>query len=144
MNREIKFRAWSEEAKRINYEDTIEGSAVANPTWVLHNKLYKPFGNEFILMQYTNLKDKNGKEIYEGDIIRREFHFSMMQTHCSDCKNKILDDKFENHEVVFDGGKFTTKQDLKYLEYTVTGFFDDWNKSEIIGNVYENPELLVK
>lgn len=73
------------------------------------------------VMQFTGLKDKNGKEIYEGDIVRLEQW------------------EPEIYEVVFNRGGFCFRHsdtdvfyhDAKYIE-----------KGEVIGNIYENPELL--
>lgn len=79
------------------------------------------------VMQYTGLNDKNGKEIYEGDIVEWKY----LQT-------------WHKNEVMWVGGGFVV---------TTSGFKDDLNEPqdlslvsilncEIIGNIYENPELL--
>lgn len=76
------------------------------------------FCRDFILMQYTGEKDKTGKEIYEGDIC--------LHTSPVDGENKIFE--------------------VEFLEEF--GQYAEWNKQglfcEIIGNIYENPELLGK
>ena len=73
MNREIKFRIWDVENKEmlkvqeLDFEPTFYGGRIA----IRPDQYNDYFDTEdMILMQYTGLKDKNGKEIYEGDIIR--------------------------------------------------------------------------
>ena len=78
--------------------------------------------------QYTNLKDKNGKEIYEGDII--EF-----KQYVIDSNNKVNPNKFK-----------TVVQEVKFESSIITQGFNVYkafsDRCEIIGNIYENPELL--
>jgi len=90
-------------------------------------------------LQYTGLKDKNGKEIYEGDICRvKYYNHSMPNT-------EII------QEVVFENGCFCLKSKIAsnlnlHLEDTrqfVPIYYSlAPNKIEVIGNIYENPELL--
>ena len=74
----------------------------------------------YVLQQYTGLKDKNGKEIYEGDIISGEFYDTEYH-HAEIIK----------HEVVFNNGAYNIAS-------------SNWHKPtlEIIGNIFETPELL--
>jgi uncharacterized phage protein (TIGR01671 family) len=89
-------------------------------------------------MQYTGLKDKNGKEIYEGDILRYNYH--------QDEKNDIADIDFLG-EVVYDTGKISTgweNDEINYVGFLLKGGepFPSVADIEVIGNIYENPELL--
>lgn len=116
--REIKFRAWIEEYKKFNYYYLLminDIKALAEMDW-----------NYEDLMQYTGLKDKNGKEIYEGDIVEYVEHHSLEL----DCQQVFV--------VAFANGGFFLSS-LEDGEYD-----DDINISpvEVIGNKYENPELL--
>ena len=120
--REFKFRAWCEKHKVMIYN-------IRSITWneennVFVNQDYKCAGNE-ILMQYTGLKDIRGKEIYEGCIIRHK-------------NPKPFKDSI--YKVVFLNGGFTIKnsdyaEDLnEFLKYS--------SGAEVIGNIYEDSELL--
>lgn len=121
-NRVIKFRAWDKVEKefiRQDYFNLID--FVGNTYQFSLGKLNQEIG--FELMQFTGLKDKNGKEIYEGDIVKLEGW------------------EPKNYEVVFDRGGFCLKwgedsnfyNDIKYAE-------DD--RGEIIGNIWESKHLL--
>jgi uncharacterized phage protein (TIGR01671 family) len=88
---------------------------------------YEAYKN-FTLMQYTGLKDKNGKEIYEGDLLR--------------C---VFDDEDEDNtpsEVVFARGAFFIGYEPNMICLTVGECEAD--ELEVIGNIYENPELLTQ
>ncbi|MDU7069719.1 MAG: YopX family protein [Clostridium perfringens] len=116
MSRDIKFRAWHKNAKCMCMDVTTD----------LLDKDY------LIFMQYTGLKDVNGKEVYEGDIILSPW----------------WDD--EPQEVVFKDYGFKgrdIRQKIIYGRELYFGIDDLLNGCfgevfEIIGNIYDNPELL--
>lgn len=129
--REIKFRAWG------HFGDNTKDCMIEN--WQQSEDIeYVGFngGGFFKLMQYTGLKDKKGKEIYEGDIIRRYVGNKFIG---------ICSTVFGNHNV----GK-----DSWGIHLNCQGFFEKWNDGsgysalddgqdcKIIGNIYENPELM--
>ena len=123
--REIKFRAWDKEQK-----EWVKYSITDNIPIFCHNtsrwKTDKE-GKRFALCQYTGLKDKNNREIYEGDIVR---------------------DFGSDYVPVYTKGIYMAlnTEQLKYPEehrQLSTQFNVIWrNGCEIIGNIYENPELL--
>ena len=121
--REIKFRAWDKKEHLMFTPDYIEadsGKACACPSY---ESPYE-YNFDYILMQYTGLKDENGKEIYEGDVIN-----------CLDTDTKF-GQRYKKMKVDFYNGEF--------------GIGDNWGhlglkhltEIEIIGNIYEDPELL--
>lgn len=131
--RAIKFRAWDTQAEEILYgvEHTYDGYKVSMPSF----GALLDCPDFYIVMQYTGLKDKNGKEIYEGDILELR------------------------------ANPFNRKRDLFQVVFKDGGFRDEWNNyigqylppdirnkqggrvrlneaCEVVGNIYENKELL--
>ncbi|MEK6878051.1 MAG: YopX family protein [Nanoarchaeota archaeon] len=123
MKREIEFRVWDTEIKRMAVWDMVLDC------WERWIRGEDP---KVIVMQYTGLHDKNGIGIYEGDIIKYP--------------NKILA-LFESvrGEVIFSEGCFKVLRYFgkeKYRSAIIYEIPKSWYELEIIGNIYENPELL--
>lgn len=120
--REIKFRLWDKDAKKMIYHDDF----VAHLINIKLNGLIiwgsLDMTNDLIKLQYAGLKDKNGIEIYEGDIVQIDFG-----------KGQYVSGIIKS-KVIFEEGKFTVESCLFKLEYL--------DQIEIIGNVYQNPEQL--
>lgn len=126
--REIKFRAWNEKNKEMIYNINLLFSNHLNDCF----EEYEECGLK--IMQYTGLKDKNGKEIYEGDIIRTHFSFSHEVTQ----EPFII--QWNKDKAMFEGVKQNPEQD-EYLR-SFSFFPEQRFIYEVIGNIHENPELL--
>lgn len=129
--REIKFRAWDKgnkemlDVQELDYRDSYNGQPMVRTT------MYSDYFDteDMILMQYTGLKDKNGKEIYEGDIVAIEF-----QRACKRGKAVIrYDDKYASFVIKNTGEIAHENENLG--DYQMENF-------EVIGNIYENKNLL--
>ena len=134
--REIKFRVWDIKEKRmtaVNLTSMDEDCMPVPPKW--WDDIIHPFDEEeCILMQYTGLKDKNGKEIFEGDIL-----------------DGLLYREPTRQVVEFSAG---FEGDGMIMGGWYLSFDDEWDDDEsynpprpnavIIGNIYENPDLEVK
>jgi len=123
MTREIKFRAWDEQRKEFmdNNIFFVYGNGDIGFTWsfpIAQKYTEKP--PRAVLMQYTGLKDKNGKEIYEGDIIKGYEYIRTIQ-----------------YRESFGAFRAMSTQSRGVPLYKST-----LENMEIIGNTYENPELL--
>jgi uncharacterized phage protein (TIGR01671 family) len=119
MKREIKFRKWHKELTDMTFWDGSKGSN--NLFW--HTLTESP--EMYVLMQFTGLHDENGKEIYEGDIIGHKE---------KDNEDNIYICEFSIENAAF---LFCSPFDGEVLEQN--NFVNDL---EIIGNIYENPDLL--
>lgn len=128
--RDIKFRIWDTENKEmlkvqeLDFEPTFYDGRIA----IRPDQYNDYFDTEdMILMQYTGLHDKNGKEIYEGDILR----FNEVDTAIVEWNEKYA--YFMVRPI----------QDC-YFDSDVLGHAIEYNNVEIIGNIYENEDLLEK
>lgn len=134
--REYKFRAWDKDNKEMLYQgsNTTYNNSVMDCRIVLDElgfdvlvRLYGKdeyeYRNNCELMQYTGLKDKNGKEIYEGDVVRID-----------DLGIGIVD---------YEEGRFAMRRREERFCWPVYCRIDHSPfVPEVIGNIYENPELL--
>ena len=130
MKDRFKFRFWDKETKTMQKSPKIELRQGMTLDTIFDD-------DRVIFMQCTGLKDKNSKLIYEGDIVQTTF---------GDNSKIIFYVIWSNENALFNGkiikkGKtnaFCINED--YLYYLLANGIDE--KTEVIGNIYENPELL--
>jgi len=120
MNRELKFRIWDNKNKTFIYDwdASLKRLAISLAGLVYHGGYDDVLPeNDYVIQQYTGLKDSKGNDIYEGDIV------------------EIGDRK---REVIFNIGMFYI--DENYGDIVPISEVD--NIIKVIGNIFENPELL--
>jgi len=135
--REIKFRAWDTEEKKMLLSKGQEfiliptmGGWGADKHYESHRHIEEScfdwasadlIGGRYEIMQYTGLRDKNGKEMYEGDILKYSY---------------------DNHGKVVTETLVAEIPGIFYQFGNESTYPFDEKECEVIGNIYENPELL--
>jgi hypothetical protein len=122
-NRQFKFRVWDPETKQWANPDYLECGNGGELMYFGHT----PNRDKFIIQQFTGLLDKNGREIYEGDVFK--------------------DDNGEALIVKWGKIKYMGHQGFQFFlldgsEYCFYGSMGNFNEKELVGNIFENPELI--
>ena len=130
FSRIIKFRAWDKEIGKMYYnaQDTYDyGIFVGNeecPEESFKNVIQN---DNYVLMQYTNIKDYEGKEIFEGDIVKKEFMEQWLE-----------DTKFIGIVKMIEGCWCVVNDKKKVAK----NLWSETDANHVIGNIYEDQELL--
>ncbi len=130
MSREIKFRAWDKNDNEMRYDaqDTYD--------YIVNNIMEDCFGDvlkseRYEVMQYTGLKDKNGKEIYEGDVVKMHGWWNAFGPAGYDSDITVVE--FDEEVCGF----------TPMCNYDCDcGVYHNASDLEVIGNIYENPKLI--
>jgi uncharacterized phage protein (TIGR01671 family) len=145
VGREIKFRAWDKDSKLMLYKEFYDHNWYTTPKNDedgCHTYSSMQYSDQYHkeLMQFTGLKDKNGKEIYEGDIVRGFEKEAGFPPYDSTLPRAI---EFRDGCWCFNANRYDEGDWIRF------GFWTHSNKGkttlkqlEVIGNIYENPKLL--
>lgn len=135
MTREIKFRCWNTASECMypneDFALTMDGDELQlMPQCEHYDKPYLPNAGNMIYMQYTGLKDKNGKEIYEGDVVRTEQFDALALVEWTDflAQFSVMIRNYDSD----DPDDFTFESEG----------IDPNKEVEVVGNIYESPKLL--
>ena len=130
--RKIKFKAWHKLQKEMSKSFTFVDIVRESNHFMWSPQTLK----DIIFIQYTGLKDKNGKEIWESDIVKWPAGARYGKTYY---KNVFVQFDQDNNTI-----RWTLNDSRGLKDKTWGGFHNQWekNRMEVIGNIYENLELL--
>jgi uncharacterized phage protein (TIGR01671 family) len=127
--REIKFRAWDQTIKKMHSPEDF-AFFVGSKNGLPYNGNLDAY-DDFVLMQFTDLHDKNGKEIYEGDVVRQNGHDPDYVIEAVTGGLVVVASEELDSEVRLSESATADNQTMGFLE-----------SCEVIGDIYQNANLL--
>jgi uncharacterized phage protein (TIGR01671 family) len=137
MNRQLKFRVWDKLAERMIYpHNDNQQHFIIDLNGRFHNLQNGSGGDDYVIQQYTGLNDINGKEVYDGDLV--ELH-----TAANDHAIGVKGNHCGLYEMYWDRYyKLKTIKPNWFFVPTFEGPAADYNIMKVVGNIFENKELL--
>lgn len=127
--REIKFRAWNPKVGMSEIVSLEFAHGLRLIPADIDSGRNDLSDDKWVLMQFTGLKDKNGREIYEGDVVK--YKISAKERFI---KGEVI---FKDSAWVISGKYRDVEKNEEYMRC-----LDEEDEMEVIGNIHENPELL--
>jgi len=131
--REIKFRVWAHD--KMHYHVFFKRTVQGNNLWFAVNVDRAIALEDASVMQFTGLLDKCGKEVYEGDILKA-WHGAFWNGETEKEENSGVG------VVSWQAKELRYRVDIPKGHWWPTPEVDGWTRFEVLGNIYENPELL--
>jgi len=131
-NRELKFRIWDKTGRKwADKMGFYQDGELGDFSECFHNSAGQN-GEYFVAQQYTGLKDKNGREIYEGDLLGQHLNFySVVMPNYFEVYWNHLSAKFET----------SVHQNHSKMVAVYPVCASDFFQMEVVGNIFENPDL---